>query len=113
MPRNRRIRHCHHHHHHGRDHAAGDHERHRFHLLRSRFDPSITAEAQRAQIDRGEAAKAHQATESTHETAEFATATATTTTAEIAPQVTTNGTDFSSHGRYSILVAPPRLSVLR
>ena len=65
VPENRRIRHCHHHHHHGRDHAAGDHERHRFHLLRSRFDPSITAEAQRAQIDRGEAAKAHQATEST------------------------------------------------
>ena len=34
-------------------------------------------------------------------------------TAQITPQMTTNGTDFSSHGRYSILAAPPRLSVLR
>ena len=45
---------------------------------------------------------------------ESATATTTTTTtAGITPQVTTNGTDSTSHGRYSILVAPPRLSVLR
>ena len=48
-----------------------------------------------------------------HETAEFATAATTTTTAGITPQVTTNGTDSTSHGRYSILAAPPRLSVLR
>ena len=34
-------------------------------------------------------------------------------TAQITPQVTTNGTDFTSHGRYSILAAPQRLSVLR
>ena len=34
-------------------------------------------------------------------------------TAQITPQMTTNGTDFSSHGRYSILASPPRLSVLR
>ena len=113
MPGNRRIRHCHHHHHHGRDHAAGDHEQRRFQLPRSLFDPSITTEAQRAQIDRGGAATAHQATESTHETAEFATATATTTTAEITQQVTTNGTDSTSYGRDSILASPPRLNVLR
>jgi len=48
--------------HHGRDHAAGDHEQRRFQLPRSLFDPSITTEAQRAQIGRGEAATAHQAT---------------------------------------------------
>jgi len=34
-------------------------------------------------------------------------------TAQITPQMTTNGTDFTSHGRYSILASPPRLSVLR
>ena len=50
---------------HGPDHAADDHQRHRFQLPRSLFDPSITTEAQRAQIDRGGAATAHQATEST------------------------------------------------
>jgi hypothetical protein len=47
------------------------------------------------------------------ETTESATAATTTTTAEITPQVITNGTDSSSHGRYSILPAPPRLRVLR
>jgi len=50
---------------HGPDHAADDHQRHRFQLPRSLFDPSSTTEAQRAQIDRGGAATAHQATEST------------------------------------------------
>ena len=50
---------------HGPDHAADDHQRHRFHLPRSIFDPSSTTEAQRTQIDRGEAATVHQATEST------------------------------------------------
>ena len=47
---------------HGPDHAADDHQRHRFQLPRSLFDPSSTTEAQRAQIDRGGAATAHQAT---------------------------------------------------
>ena len=44
---------------------------------------------------------------------ESATATTTTTTAEITQQVTTNGTESTSHGRYSILASPQRLSVLR
>jgi len=47
------------------------------------------------------------------ETAESATATTTTTTAGITPQVTTNSADSSSNGRYSMLVAPPTLNVLR
>ena len=38
---------------------------------------------------------------------------ATTTMAEITQQVTTKGTDSTSHGRDSILASPPRLSVLR
>ena len=102
---------------HGPDHAADDHQRHRFQLPRSLFDPSSTTEAQRAQVDQGRAVTAHQAIEPGHrkcqETAESATATTTTTTAGITPQVTTNSADSSSHGRYSILASPPRLSVLR
>ena len=36
----------------GQDHAAGDHEQHRFHLPRSLLDPSSTTDAARAQVDR-------------------------------------------------------------
>ena len=101
VPRNRRIRDRHHHHHHGRDHAAGDHERHRFHLLRSRFDPSITAEAQRAQIDRGEAAKARRPPKVPHKPPNPRPPPPPPPRPR-SQQVTTNGTDSTSYGRDSI-----------
>jgi hypothetical protein len=85
----------------GPDHAADDHRRRRLQLLRSLSDPSSTAEAGRTRADREQAAAAHQTAGSATEP-KIRHCHHHHGTTQITPQMTTNGADCSSHGRYSI-----------
>ena len=86
---------------HGPDHAADDHQQRRLQLPRSLFDPGSTTGAVRTRVDREQAAAAHQTAGSATEP-KIRHCHHHHSTTQITPQMTTNGADCSSHGRYSI-----------